>query len=297
MVVEASLEKSNPCIISHPPLSTGRFYLRLPAIFAPSAHDHHPCRMKKIDPWKTWTFIGALLTVAILVNGIHDQLFQRETPRIQHATDYREPQPSYTPTPSRPVVERPLESERERTVETIPQKTPEELAAERALFLARYMNARDPRNPGIETVGIVAVNENGKLNGSLATILANRIKGDGVKTLTSLFTPEFVSDGLFKDAFNDSPNPINALGLRDVADTLLLARQTVQYTVNTSLENVLTANMRLEVMRISVARRGESQTWTLTANGAGFKESDARSVAEERIIKQLSQDTNIVTLY
>ena len=271
--------------------------MRLPAIFAPSAHDHHPCRMKKIDPWKTWTFIGALLTVAILVNGIHDQLFQRETPRIQHATDYREPQPSYTPTPSRPVVERPLESERERTVETIPQKTPEELAAERALFLARYMNARDPRNPGIETVGIVAVNENGKLNGSLATILANRIKGDGVKTLTSLFTPEFVSDGLFKDAFNDSPNPINALGLRDVADTLLLARQTVQYTVNTSLENVLTANMRLEVMRISVARRGESQTWTLTANGAGFKESDARSVAEERIIKQLSQDTNIVTLY
>ena len=253
--------------------------------------------MKKIEPWKTWTFIGFLLFVAILVNGIHDQLFQRESPRIQHTTDYREQsQPPYNPAPSRSVAERPLESERERTIETIPQKTPEELAAEHARFLARYMNTRTPRSQGFESVAIVAVNEGGKLNGALATILADRVKGDGVKTLTSLFTPEFVSDGLFKDAFSDSPKPIDALDLREVLDTLLLARQTVQYTVNTSLENVLTANMQLEVMRISVATRGESQTWTLTASGAGFKQADARAAAEERIIKQLSKDTNIVTL-
>ena len=244
--------------------------------------------MKKIEPVQTWTFIGMLFLVAILVNYGYERLSHPESPRFPSSTNYRESLPTQTTT--RPVVERPSEP----APEPVKPKTPEELAAERATFLARYMNDRPSRSPGVASVAIVAVNEVGTLNGTLASILAEHIKGSGVKTYTSLFTPEFVSGGLFDEAFNDSPRPIETLELGEVLDILLLARQSVEYSTNPSLENVLTANLRLEVTRSSVARRGDGQTWTFTAAGAGFKRADAFKAAEERIVKQIATDTNIV---
>lgn len=255
--------------------------------------------MKKIETWKTVTLIVALLVAASLVNGAHDFFFaERESRPTSDNRSYavrpippvsRE-QPQQTYQAPQPVVERSI-PEPERTVQFVRQKTPEELAAERTQFLARYMNAHDRRSPGVQTVAIVAVNENGKLNGTLATILADRIKGEDVKTLTSLFTPEFVSDGFFKDAFNDSPAPIARLELGEVVNTLLLAQVSVEYVSNPSLQDLITARMKFDVVRVSVARRAESQAWTWSANGPGFKQSDARAAAEERIIKQLSTDT------
>ena len=56
------------------------------------------------------------------------------------------------------------------------------------------------------------------------------------------------------------------------------------------MENVITATVQLEVAVIPVAGNGQSKTWTLTANGAGFKPGDARAMAEERLIKQIASD-------
>ena len=48
--------------------------------------------------------------------------------------------------------------------------------------------------------------------------------------------------------------------------------------------------MKLEVVRLSVATPGQTQAWTFTANGAGFNNQAAQSMAEERLIKQISDD-------
>lgn len=221
--------------------------------------------MKKIEPWKKWSFIGALIVIATLVNGAYDRLFRKDVP-----------------------------SNARRAMGGPPQKTPEELAAERARFLARYMNDRPSRAANLATVGVVAVNESGRLHHSLAAVLAERVKKQGATALPSLFTPEFVADGLFTQAFDGSPQPLTTLELREVLDALLLARQQVEYATNTALENVITASMRVEVAALSVVHRGESQSWTFSATGAGFNPALARQAAEERFIKQLSAATNIV---
>jgi hypothetical protein len=67
----------------------------------------------------------------------------------------------------------------------------------------------------------------------------------------------------------------------------LLGRQGVQYSTNTELDNVITANMRLEVVTLPVAGQLQSQEWTFVANGTGFRLAEARMQAEERIIKQM----------
>ena len=44
---------------------------------------------------------------------------------------------------------------------------------------------------------------------------------------------------------------------------------------------------------IGVAGQAESKAWTFTANGAGFQPAEARMQAEERIIKQINDKSDM----
>ena len=52
--------------------------------------------------------------------------------------------------------------------------------------------------------------------------------------------------------------------------------------------------MQIEIAFLSLAADTENQRWTLTANGAGFTQKDARLQAEERLTKQIANSTNMV---
>ncbi|MDR3459421.1 MAG: hypothetical protein P4N60_18495 [Verrucomicrobiae bacterium] len=70
-------------------------------------------------------------------------------------------------------------------------------------------------------------------------------------------------------------------------------RETVSYETNADLNNVITANMTLEIATLPVTGQNQSQSWTLSANGTGFRRGDARVMAEERILKQIETDTKM----
>ena len=71
---------------------------------------------------------------------------------------------------------------------------------------------------------------------------------------------------------------------------LVLLRETVRYVNTPSLNNLVTANMQLDIVATSIATPGQNQSWTFTANGPGFTQDAARQAAEERIIKQIAAD-------
>jgi hypothetical protein len=77
-------------------------------------------------------------------------------------------------------------------------------------------------------------------------------------------------DSLFNNVFNGSSDLFNKLELAKSLDAVLLARQNVQYETNNDLDNVITANMTLEISALPVAGQIQSQSWTFTANGTGF---------------------------
>ena len=178
------------------------------------------------------------------------------------------------------------------------QKTPAELAAELAAehahFLARYLNPLPTRTQGAKSIALVVASDNGELNVSFATTLATLLATDGVSISPTVFKPQFVSDGLFVDILGGSRSAIEKLELEKALDGLVLVRETVEYAVSPSLQNLITATMKLEITSMSVGVPSGRKTRAFTSNGPGFKEVDARHSAEERLIKQITAENNIL---
>ena len=168
----------------------------------------------------------------------------------------------------------------------------EEKAAQHAAYLARYLNSGFPRQPGMKSIAVAMATENGQFNSVLNTAISDRFKTDSAKMLNSLFRPAFVTDGLLTNVLDGSSDAINKLELSKSLDVLLIGRQTVQYSSDPSLENVITANMRFKLTAMSIAN-GQNQSWAYNSNGAGFKQSEARAMAEERLLKQIAKDSTL----
>jgi len=172
-------------------------------------------------------------------------------------------------------------------------KAREEAAIQHAKFLERYLNAGFSRKPGTRSLAIIAASEDGKLNSAISTALAQHFRTDSVEIISSFFKPEFVSDKLFAEVFNGSTDVLKKLEVANSLDALLLSRQSVQYSTSPSLLDLITANMQLEVQVLPVTGTVQAGAWTFTANGAGFKRGEARAMAEERLIKQIANDTKM----
>lgn len=177
--------------------------------------------------------------------------------------------------------------------EAAAKKSAQDAAAERAKFLARYLYPDLSRRPGMKTVAIAVATDNGSSNRAVTTALESRFQRESVWILSPFFKPEFVSDGLFKDAFAGSGEVFNKLELANSLDGVVLAQQDVQYAQNAALENVISATVKLKVAVMPVSSPGDGKTWTFTTYGPGFTKEVARQAAEERLIKQITTDTNM----
>ena len=220
--------------------------------------------MKAFGTWEQRGFAITLIFIAVIVNSVRSRTFPRDFP--------------FSSKDGAPPVSLQVASEQ---------------AAAHAKDLDRYLNVPIARKPGTRTVAVAVVTENGQLNRTVADALAVRFKSETVDTPTTLFTPEFVSDGLFAQTFDDARAVCTRLDLRNSLDAIIFARQTVEYSQDPSLDNVLSAHMSLEVTALSVAVRGNDQKWTFRANGAGFKRDDARAMAEQRLIDQIATNTEM----
>ncbi len=128
------------------------------------------------------------------------------------------------------------------------------------------------------------------MNEAVGAALASRFKTANVQPTTSFFKPTLITEGLFDDVFNGSGDIFQKLELPKYLDGLLLARQDVRYSTNADLNNIVTADMHLQVETLAVSRPVEGESWTLSAKGTGFNTADARMQAEGRIIKQIGDN-------
>lgn len=165
--------------------------------------------------------------------------------------------------------------------------------AERQHFLGKYVNTNITKKSGSQLVAVAVESENHSMNHTVAVALMSRFKADHVQLTDSFFKPELVTDDLFGEAFKGSTDLFGKLELTKSLDSMLLGREEVQYSTNPNIENTITANMSLEIVSLPVAGQIQSQSWTLTAAGIGFRREAARLQAEERIIQQIQASTNM----
>jgi hypothetical protein len=243
--------------------------------------------MNPVGKWKSFAFVGSLFVVALIIHSGVNAFRQLEAePR---RSDSQGVTGSRVPSSTGESI-----LEREKRLAVAAKEAAEARAVAREAFLARYINAPTNRQPGTKLFGVVVAMDNRELNRPFATVIAKHIRSEKLTTATSVFTQKFVADGLFAEAFQGSQDILNRLELRKILDALLLARQTIGYSTNSSLQNVITANIQLEILMLPISEEGESQSWKFIANGVGFKPAEARLMAEERLINELTNETNML---
>ena len=199
--------------------------------------------MTNIEPKRAAAFVVVCSVIAFLINSTQHRSYSAQNVVLQQQQ---------------------LETERKAAAQ--------EAATQHANYLARYLNPCFPRTTGSETLAIVVATDDGKIDHTVSPALANHCQTNNIKIASSVFKPEFVSDGLFATVFDGSTEILNKLELAKSFDALLLASQTVQYSKYPSLNNVISAHMQLEVQVVPIAGSIRNQTWTFTVNGSGFTE-------------------------
>ena len=224
--------------------------------------------MSGINPKRVTVFVCVMAVIAIFIHGA-------QSVRVQ--------QKAATVAQQRHVMEN----------EAAARQAAQDAADAHTQYLARYVSPSFSRVLGSKTIAVAVASENGILNRAVTAALENRFQREPARILSPFFKPEFVSDGLFNDAFTGSGHIFNKLELAKSLDGIVLAQQNVQYAQNSALENVISATMQLKVAVIPVSSQGDGKTWTFTAYGPGFTKEVARQTAEERLIKQIATDTNM----
>jgi hypothetical protein len=276
-------------------LAISEVIFETPASDAPRESDW---MKSEFDQWKTPLFFGVLAIVALIINCCF-WLPKRVSESREESRVTAQPPPTIPPeaTPVRreasPTASLVVASPPAEDPAIVARRAAEAAAEARKNYLDRYLNSGIERKTGTSLVAVVATSEDGKIERDVGRALAARLKTNGVEIVGSFFKPEFVSDGLANEMFSESTALKKKLELGKSLDGLLLARQTVGYSSNPSLENVITAEMSLDVIVQTTSEPGESQTWMLHASGAGFNRTAARSLAQERICKQIAASTNL----
>jgi hypothetical protein len=246
--------------------------------------------MKTVETWQKVAFVGTLAAIAFLING---SITVRKARLLQRDEQVHIEQQNRLQAKAA-AEETKVQKQREADEAKAKQAQAEQEAAERfQKFLRQYVNAGFSRKPGRKTLAMATASDRGNFNQAVSREIIRRFGNDGAEIYSSFFTPKFYTDGLFSAAFSGSSQVASDLRLSESVDGLLLALTQVTYSTNASLDNLITANVRLDVRAAPVSGNGQSQSWGFTANGAGFHTTDALLMAEERLIKQISADTKM----
>ena len=108
------------------------------------------------------------------------------------------------------------------------QKAADELKAYRTRYLGDH-NAR-------YSIAVMVADENGMPNESLAQSICTILDTNGLTTTASLFTPDFIADGLFGQMLSGSKEAFDKLELTNTVQAVMLARQSVEYSTNSALD-------------------------------------------------------------
>ena len=241
--------------------------------------------------------MGSLAVLALLINSFflnHASVSVR-TQSQPAGTPRQQGTPSQPPQQEHLAVNSWVDNKPQDTALAAARQATEEAAAARARYIARYLNSANVHKPSGKSATVFIVGENMMYNRAVSSAIAMRLQTNSVQILSDLFQPEFVSDGLFSRSLTGATQAFENLELSKCIDVLLLGREEVQYETDRSLDNLVSAHLRLEIVAFFISGSGGSQSWAFTSSGSGFKQIEARTMAEERILKQIANDTRIAS--
>jgi chemotaxis protein histidine kinase CheA len=262
--------------------------------------------------WKLPVFIGVLVIVALLINifffnkaAAHREATAQEQRQAAAAAEAKQAaeklaQDKKDAEEAQQQAAKAAEAKRNRDeaeakaqAEEARKKAIEDAAAEHAQFLARYLNPGFTHRPGLATIAVVIESEQGTMNLAVANAVMQRLANGDVQLLNSFFKPEFVADKFVDNIFSGDTSVFDRLNLTNSVDGVLFGRETITYSTNIALENTISADLHLGVIVLPLATAQSGLSWSISATGVGFNNTAARQQAEERLIRQIADDSTM----
>lgn len=138
------------------------------------------------------------------------------------------------------------------------------------------------------TTAVLIVDELNRQNMQLSFAASELLSGSGLPSTPGFFTPAFIEDGLFAKTFSGQSDALIGLPFTNITRSVVLGQQRVSYSTNSQLENLITANMTIDVSAISSSSLRSIFSTSVNASGAGLTLQGARQMAQERCYSQLT---------
>lgn len=157
-------------------------------------------------------------------------------------------------------------------------------------FLNRYLLSRSFINrPESQEVAVLVVDEDNKISYEITQEITSILKKMRTNVTASLFTGQFVTDGLFRKIFEGNAGEVKNLGLSEHIDHIVLCKKTAKFTENPEMQNMITAHAVIEIHVISAKTGVIEEVFAVSEVGAGFSKAAAEDTAKERILKKLTE--------
>lgn len=162
-------------------------------------------------------------------------------------------------------------------------------AREREDFLNRYLLSRSFLNrPESQEVAVLVIDEGNRVNRDVNQKIKSVLKNKGLNATASLFSDQFISDGVFDRIFEGDAEKVKKLELLKHTDYIILGKKTVAFSENPDMQNMITARTIVEFRIISAKTGVIEDSFTISEVGAGFSKATSEGLAIERILKKLS---------
>lgn len=181
------------------------------------------------------------------------------------------------------ILLRKAKEESERIAMEEKKKIEAEKAKEFMAYLNRYVNLSVVNKEDTKEIAIMIIEEGLKERLDIAQSISSYLKSQGLNPLLSLFRSPFISEGLFDEIFSGDTRKVKDLQIINHADYILLGRKLTNFRTAPELENLISAELNLELKIISADTGVIVRSQRFTAIGAGFSNSTAEEKALETI--------------
>jgi signal transduction histidine kinase len=181
------------------------------------------------------------------------------------------------------------EEKERQEVQDSEERKRSELAKQEKDYISRYVRNASAGKTNFRIALLVAT-EDQQLDQPASKMLEKIFLDQSFLVSSDVFTPAFVSDGLFEKSFSGSKGVLDRLALTNLLDVVVLARQHVVYTTNDSLNGLITASLTIDLSALSTATEEKLSQFSVAAAGPGFKPEQALQMAGSRVFRKISTE-------
>lgn len=149
----------------------------------------------------------------------------------------------------------------------------------------RYLDMAVTRSPGIRQWAVLVADSNNTLSESLIGAAREALTSKGLRTVL-LFRQAFLDDGLSRRLYDGDPSALQGLSVDRFCDGVIVGRLQVRIERSDDPQGLVTARGTMGVKLIKVASSASTESFQLSALGAGFS-SDA---AQAQLFGRLGRD-------